>query len=115
MALTIFPDISKHITLQDKTSYAYIYIAASGSKPTFLLLHGFPSSSYDWRHQIRQLSSTGYGVLVPDLLGYGDSDKPVEIEAYSLKRMSGHVDEILKREGLERVIGVGHDWYVDVI
>lgn len=114
MALTSFPEISKLVTLHDETSYAYVYVEASGSKPTFLLLHGFPSSSYDWRHQIAQLSSAGYGVVAPDLLGYGDTDKPVEIEAYSLKKISQHVAEILERENLEKVIGVGHDWYVEI-
>ena len=112
MALTSFPEISKLVTLRDETKYAYVHVAASDSKPTFLLLHGFPSASYDWRHQIVQLSSAGYGVLAPDLLGYGDTDKPIKVEAYSFKRMSQHVAEILEREKLEKVVAVGHDWYV---
>lgn len=110
MAMTAFPDISKHITLEDGTGYSYVYIAAVARKPTFLLIHGFPSSSYDWRHQIKYLSAKGFGVIAPDLLGYGDTDSPLEVEAYSTKRMSDHVAEILKRENVESVIGVGHDW-----
>lgn len=110
MALSCFPNISKGIELADGTHYAYAYAAASASKPTFLLLHGFPSSSYDWRHQVHALTAKGFGVLVPDLLGYGDTDSPVEVEAYSLKRMSGHLTEIMTNEGIEKVIGVGHDW-----
>ena len=58
-----------------------------------------------------ELKNGGYGVMVPDLLGYGDTDKPAELEAYSLKRMSDHVVEILDKEGLQKVIGVAHDWY----
>ena len=41
----------------------------------------------------------------------GDTDSPNEVEAYEFKRMCGHVNELLERERLEEVIGVGHDWY----
>ncbi|MCJ1382272.1 hypothetical protein MMC17_005385 [Xylographa soralifera] len=110
MALSCFPHISKRIALGDGTHYAYAYAPASASKPTFLLLHGFPSSSYDWRHQVHALAAKGFGVLAPDLLGYGDTDSPPDVEAYSLKRMSDHLAEILANEGIQKVIGVGHDW-----
>ena len=110
MALSCFPHISKLVELGDGTHYAYAYAAASAPKPTFLLLHGFPSASYDWRHQVHALAAKGFGVLAPDLLGYGDTDSPAAVEAYSLKRMSGHLAEILAKEGIRKVIGVGHDW-----
>lgn len=111
MALQAFPHISKSTTLSDGTTYAYVCVAPSGpSKLTFLLLHGFPSSSWDWRHQIRALHAQGYGVIVPDLLGYGDSEKPEEVEKYAMKRMSGHVHEILEKEGVKKCVGVAHDW-----
>ena len=111
MALHAFPSTSKSIRLDDGTVYAVVHIPPTDSKkPTFLLLHGFPSSSWDWRHQISQLHEAGYGVIAPDLLGYGDTDKPEDLDAYSMKRMSGHMADILRREGLHKVVGVGHDW-----
>ena len=110
MALSCFPNISKRVKLNDGTHYGYAYITQSTSKPTFLLLHGFPSSSYDWRHQVSALSVKGFGVLVPELLGYGDTDSPADVEAYDFKRMSDHLAEIMAREGISSVIGVGHDW-----
>lgn len=76
IALFCFPDISKRVELKDGTCYAYSYVRAVALKPTFLLLHGFPSANYEWRHQIKFLSSRGFGVLAPDLLGYGDTDSP---------------------------------------
>lgn len=113
MALQAFPSISESKRLNDGTTYAFVYFPpADPKKPTFLLLHGFPSSSWDWRHQIAQLKEAGYGVVAPDLLGYGNTDKPEELEAYSMKRMSGHVAEILHIAGLQKVIGVAHDWWV---
>lgn len=111
MALSEYPNISKSIKLDDGTQYAYVYIEpATSSKPTFLFLHGFPSSSYDWRHQIEALRTKGFGILAPDLLGYGDSDSPSAVEPYALKRMSDHLAEILVKQGVRKVIGVGHDW-----
>ncbi|KAF1961725.1 alpha/beta-hydrolase [Byssothecium circinans] len=90
--------------------YGYVYTKPQGSKPTFLLLHGFPSSVYDWRFQIADLSAAGYGVLAPDLLGYGSTDKPTAVEEYKYSKMSKHISEILDHEGVKEVIGVGHDW-----
>ena len=111
MALQAFPSISESKRLRDGTTYAFVHLRpADPQKPTFLLLHGFPSSSWDWRHQNLQLEKAGYGVLAPDLLGYGDTDKPTELEAYSMKRMSSHVVEILQGKGLHKVIGVAHNW-----
>jgi len=111
MALRAFPSISKTLRLDDGTNYAFVHSPPKDpQKPTFLLLHGFPSSSWDWRHQISRLSDAGYGVLAPDLLGYGDTDKPEPLEAYAMKRMSGHLAEILQKEGLGKVVGVAHDW-----
>lgn len=111
MALKAFPSISEIAQLNDGTTYAFVHVPPTDfKKPTFLLLHGFPSSSWDWRHQISQFRKAGYGVVAPDLLGYGDTDKPEELDAYSMKRMSSHVAEILQRKGLQKVIGVGHDW-----
>lgn len=58
------------------------------------------------------LPKAGYGVLAPDFLGYGDTDKPIAVETYQLKYICAQVDELLSKESLSTVIGVGHDWYV---
>ncbi|KAF2264110.1 putative epoxide hydrolase [Lojkania enalia] len=110
MALQLFPDTSKSIALKDGTTYAYIFIPPlSPTQPTFLLLHGFPSSSFDWRRVVPLLQEDGYGIIAPDLLGYGDTDKPTELSAYSMKRMADHLSELLQKEHIQQVIGVGHD------
>ncbi|KAL5357562.1 putative epoxide hydrolase [Aspergillus floccosus] len=111
MASIAFPSLAKKATLSDGTTYGYVSVSPqSRSKPTFLLLHGYPSSCFDWRHQIAGLQKAGYGIIAPDLLGYGDTDKPTDPAAYRLKTMSGHMAEILDIEGVERAIAVGHDW-----
>jgi pimeloyl-ACP methyl ester carboxylesterase len=113
MASRAFPGHSKLLTIDighGTVTYGYAYWQAHPCKPTFLLLHGFPSSSYDWRHQAHDLQNAGYGVVVPDLLGYGDTDKPSNVEAYTFDKMSAHLTKILDYEGLREVIGVSHDW-----
>jgi soluble epoxide hydrolase/lipid-phosphate phosphatase len=110
MALQFFSDTSKSVALEDGTTYAYIFVPpASPTQPTFLLLHGFPSSSFDWRRVIPLLTEDGYGVIAPDLLGFGDTDKPTDLAAYSMKRMADHLSELVLKEGIQQVIGVGHD------
>ena len=59
------------------------YEVAGEGRPV-VLLHGFPDSGACWRSQVPVLTAAGFQVIVPDLRGYGDSDKPSEVEAYSL-------------------------------
>ncbi|KAK7953496.1 epoxide hydrolase [Apiospora saccharicola] len=114
---------TKRFTTGDGTNYVYTYSpATNASQPTFLLLHGYPSSRHSWRHQLHALARRGYGVLAPDLLGMGDSDKPTHLDAYGSKRISGHLKELLDhheeespRSDKSKVIGVGHDWGVAVL
>jgi pimeloyl-ACP methyl ester carboxylesterase len=101
---------NKRFTTSDGDTYAYDYVPAKGNKATFLLIHGYPSSRHDWRYQVIDLTEAGYGVIAPDCLGYGDTDKRVDIEAYRLKRLSGHFMELLDHENIDKVVGVSHDW-----
>ncbi|KAH6638715.1 putative epoxide hydrolase 2 [Boeremia exigua] len=78
-------------------------------KPHLLFLHGFPESSYSWINQIEYFTRRGYGIIAPDLLGTGGTDKPIELEAYNLKTMSAEVAELLDCEGIEKVVAVSHD------
>jgi len=75
-----------------------------------VLLHGFPDSSYLWRKQIPVLVEAGYRVIAPDLRGFGQSDKPQEVEAYRMRLLVGDVDAILESLGVESAHVVGHDW-----
>lgn len=110
MASIAFPEYAKQLTLSTNHTYNYVNIPeARSSKPTILLLHGFPSSCYDWRHQIKFFSEQGYGVLAPDLLGYGGTSKPVSPEEYKAKKMAAEIVEILDNECIQRVHAVSHD------
>ncbi|KAI8633280.1 alpha/beta-hydrolase [Xylariaceae sp. FL1651] len=103
--------ITKSLTTVDGQTYVYDYAPAKNvSKPTVLLLHGYPSSRHDWEYQISALTAEGFGIVAPDLLGYGDSSKPTSLEAHRFKNIAGHITEILDAESLQNVVGVGHDW-----
>jgi pimeloyl-ACP methyl ester carboxylesterase len=82
----------------------------TGEGPPVVLLHGFPDSGRLWRHQVPALAEAGFQVIVPDLRGYGRSDKPEDIEAYSLMRLAGDVMAILADLQIPRASVVGHDW-----
>ena len=52
----------------------------TGEGRPVVLLHGFPDSGRLWRNQVPALADAGFKVIVPDLRGYGRSDKPPEVE-----------------------------------
>ena len=85
-------------------------VVVEGEGPAVLLLHGFPDSWRLWRHQIPALVDAGLRVVAPDLRGFGDSDRPEDVDAYSLQSVIGDVGEILDALEIERAHIVGHDW-----
>jgi len=82
----------------------------TGTGRPVVLLHGFPDSGRLWRHQVPALAEAGFQVIVPDLRGYGGSDQPDEVEAYSIPFLAGDVLGILDHLGVEKAHVVGHDW-----
>src|SRR5665213_3300941 len=56
----------------------------TGEGRPVVLLHGFPDSGRLWRHQVTELANVGFKVIVPDLRGYGRSDKPADVGSYAL-------------------------------
>jgi len=70
------------------------------------LLHGFPETSFAWRHQIPELAEH-YRVIAPDLRGYGETDKPSR--GYDKRTMAMDVLELMRALGLSKVALVGHD------
>lgn len=92
--------------------YHYLLSEPDGTpNGTILLLHGFPDIAYGWRYQVPLLSSLGYRVIAPDLLGYSDTDSPCELENWTRKEMSADMAALLDQVAPgEQVIVGGHDW-----
>jgi pimeloyl-ACP methyl ester carboxylesterase len=78
-----------------------------GDSPLLLFLHGFPSSSYDWR-PLLGLRPPGEPTLCFDFLGFGLSEKPRDHE-YTLAWQADAAEELVRRSGAERVFVIGHD------
>lgn len=91
-------------------NYHYFYSPAKGPRPTLFFLHGNPSVATDWAQIVPHFTSRGYGVLAPDMLGYGDTDKPTDPALYVSSGMCRNLVDLLDHEGLEKVIAIGHDW-----
>ena len=87
-----------------------IHIAEQGSGPLVLLLHGFPELWYSWRHQLPALAAAGFHGVAPDVRGYGQTDAPYPIEAYSMREMTADAVGVLDAIGVEQAVVVGHDW-----
>jgi pimeloyl-ACP methyl ester carboxylesterase len=87
-----------------------IEVDVVGDGRPVVLLHGFPDSGRLWRHQIPALRDAGFSVIVPDLRGYGGSDRPEGVEPYSLLFLAGDVLGVLDHLGVDRAHVVGHDW-----
>jgi pimeloyl-ACP methyl ester carboxylesterase len=78
-----------------------------GEGPTLLLLHGFPSSSYDWRGLLDTPALKNRDVLAFDFLGFGLSDKPPGKN--SLLRQADITGELVARYTDGSVFLVAHD------
>lgn len=89
-----------------------LHYAALGEGPLVVMLHGFPDFWYTWRHQMAALAREpgGYRVAAPDLRGYNLSDAPIGIEHYGMRALLGDVAAVIREEGAESAIVVGHDW-----
>lgn len=87
-----------------------IHVAEAGTGPLVLLCHGFPESWYSWRHQIKALSEAGYHVIAPDMRGYGQTDRPHNIDRYSLFHLVGDMVGLVNAFGEGPAVVIGHDW-----
>ena len=78
-----------------------------GREPLLVFLHGFPSSSYDWRLLLEL--ETEHAVIAPDFLGFGLSEKPRDHD-YTLHWQADLVEELVRRHGDSApVFAVAHD------
>ncbi|WAU82875.1 alpha/beta hydrolase [Streptomyces sp. Qhu-G9] len=87
-----------------------LHIAEEGEGPLVVLLHGFPEAWHSWHHQFGPLAAAGFRVVAPDQRGYGSSDHPDDVDAYSILHLVGDVVGLIHALGEEKAYVVGHDW-----
>jgi haloalkane dehalogenase len=78
--------------------------------PPLLFAHGNPTWSYLWRRPIAELSARGHRCVAFDHMGFGRSDKPPQLSAYSLERHIENAIALIDALDLSDVTLVGHDW-----
>jgi len=83
-----------------------IHYVTQGQGAPVVLLHGWPEFWYAWRKQIPVLSER-FNVIVPDLRGFGYSDKP--LSGYDTRTSASDIYELVRQLGHERVSIVAHD------
>ncbi|KAH0831653.1 hypothetical protein AYO21_01852 [Fonsecaea monophora] len=106
-------DLLEKKTLKVTRGFTYTYYTspAKDGRPTLLLIHGFPDAPDTYEEAIRDyLLPNGYGVIAVDCLGYNGTSKPTDVESYNMQLMTQDLKEIVDKEGLDKVISVGHDW-----
>ncbi|NEN90048.1 MAG: alpha/beta hydrolase [Okeania sp. SIO3H1] len=89
------------------TNNVRLHYVTQGEGELVILLHGFPEFWYSWRYQIPALARH-YKVVVPDLRGYNDSEKPDN--GYDLDTLAADIRGLIERLGYVRAHIVGHDW-----
>ncbi|MGQ4809262.1 Epoxide hydrolase A [Candidatus Entotheonellaceae bacterium PAL068K] len=98
-----------------ETNGITLRVATEGAGPLVVLVHGWPESWYSWRHQIGAIAAAGYTVAAPDVRGYGGSDKPEPIAAYSIADMCADIAGLIDALGCDQAILIGHDWGAPIV
>lgn len=84
------------------------YLDIGEGKP-LLLLHGIPTNSWLYRDLVSELQDSGYRIIVPDLLGFGSSDKPKELEVYAFEKQADRLVELMTALGINYWTQLCHD------
>lgn len=86
---------------------AYMYLAPEKDKPVVLLLHGKNFSAAYWERTAKWLQEKGYGVLMPDQIGFGKSSKP-DYYQFTLQALAHNTRNLVDSLDIEQTIVMGH-------
>jgi len=86
-----------------------VALAGPEDAPPVILIHGFPESHRTWREIAARLDDR-FRLVMPDLRGFGDSDRPQEVQAYATDTLIADIFALADVLGIDRFALVGHDW-----
>jgi pimeloyl-ACP methyl ester carboxylesterase len=86
-----------------------IHYVTRGKGPLLVMIHGFPDFWYSWRDQMPALAKS-FQVVAIDQRGYNKSDQPKGVENYTIDKLVGDVQAVLKHFKQDKAVIVGHDW-----
>lgn len=98
-----------YLELDGDLSGLRMHYVDEGSGPVILMLHGEPTWAYLYRKMIRPLAK-GARVVVPDLIGFGRSDKPTDRAWYTYDRHVESIAQLIARLDLSDITLVVQDW-----
>ncbi|MGK4007338.1 alpha/beta hydrolase [Sorangium sp. So ce1036] len=106
----VWPDKTRYRTVEVRGRRIFYREAGRRDRPVLLLLHGFPSSSHEYRELIPLLSGR-YRVVAPDYPGSGYSDRPSPSEiTYTFDFLAEHITGFTEALGLTRYVIYMHDF-----
>jgi pimeloyl-ACP methyl ester carboxylesterase len=85
-------------------------VAGELGQPVVLLLHGFPQTSYSYRHALPALADAGYLAVAPNQRGYSAGARPPNVDDYATQYLTEDALALAVAFGGERFHLVGHDW-----
>ena len=84
------------------------HVVEAGEGPLVILLHGFPTFWWTWRHQLESLAAAGFRAVAMDLRGYGGSDHTPH--GYDPMTLAGDVAGLIRTLGEAEAVVVGQGW-----
>lgn len=87
-----------------------MHYVEEGAGDPVLLLHGEPTWGFLYRRLVPPLLAAGHRVVLPDLFGFGRSDKPVDQGWYSYERHYRSIERLAEEVELRGLTVVVHDW-----
>ena len=98
----------KHAFNDDFENNVFVKQAGDKAKPTLLLIHGFPTSSYDWQPLWNELTQH-FQLVTLDMMGFGYSDKPTDFP-YSFDTQANLIEDVLASMEIKQVHILSHDY-----
>jgi len=106
-----WPYQATHVTVDAGTGPVRVAVWEAGAGPTVLLLHGEPSWAYLYRRVAPLLVDAGCRVVMPDLVGFGASDKPAQLSDHTYARHVEWLRQALHEQlDLRDVVLFCQDW-----
>lgn len=97
----------------DYQGHAIFYRDSGGDLPALLLIHGFPTASWDW-HEVWDALAKHFRLIAPDMLGFGFSSKP-QHHRYSIHEQADIHAQLLAHLGIQQSHALVHDYGVSVM
>lgn len=92
-----------------KSNGEHLHYTIQGNGEPAILIHGFAASNNDWIYITPELINSGYQVIAPDLVGHGNSSKPIDPECYSFRSLYQYFIDWIRDFGEDRKLTlIGH-------